>query len=122
MTAIDAKASIRMPFASSFARALTRLRDIHQDMTVAQVVCLLLVADRPGITQRDLHKLLDTTDSAASRIIALLSDVGSRGTPGMELVLMRENPNDRRERHIFLTAKGRRILEDIATDLKTGMS
>jgi len=81
-------------------------------------MCLFLIAGRPGIAQRDLYRLMDATDSAASRIVAMLSDIGSRNTPGLDLVSMEVNPQDRREKHLALTHKGRRLMDDILTDLK----
>jgi DNA-binding MarR family transcriptional regulator len=93
------------------------MRDLHPDMTVMQVLTLALIAESPGILQRDLYRQLGATDSAASRIVAILSDVGSRNTPGMGLVSMRVNPQDRRERLVELTSKGRRLWDDVSRDL-----
>lgn len=115
------KAAGRNPYtqlSASLVRVLSRLRDQHPDATITQAICLFLIAGSPGIAQRDLYRLMGTTDSAASRIVAMLSDIGSRNTPGMDLVSMAVNPEDRRERHLTLTAKGRRLMDDITTDLK----
>jgi DNA-binding MarR family transcriptional regulator len=87
-------------------------------MTVNQMITLFLIAENPGLTQRDLLVSLGTTDSASSRIIALLSDIGSRNVVGLALVEMKVNVQDRRERHLFLTSKGRRLMEDIGTDFE----
>ena len=100
-------------------KALGRLRDRHSDMTLQQAMSFFLVAEKPGITQRELYEALGTNDSVASRTVAILSDVGSRNTPGLDLVEMRINPEDRRERILRLTPKGRRLMDDIVNDLKT---
>lgn len=106
--------------ASRLVRSLSRFRDLHTDMTVAQLMCFMLIVERPGITQRDLYQLLGMTDSASSRIVAILSDIGSRGTPGLGLVDMRTNPMDRRERLLYLTHRGSRLAEDMQRDLAGG--
>lgn len=108
----------KMPLGASLVRALARLRDLHADMTITQIMALFMIAERPGITQRDLHVVLGTTDSASSRIVALLSEIGSRNLEGLHLVEMKVNVQDRRERHLYLTPKGRRICEDITNDIK----
>jgi DNA-binding MarR family transcriptional regulator len=98
-------------------KAFRRLRDRHADMTLLQAMCFFTVATKQGITQRALYEELSASDSAASRILAVLSDIGDRKTAGLDLVSMRVNPNDRRERLLYLTPKGRRLIDDIAADL-----
>lgn len=103
--------------AQALVKALGRLRDRHADMTLQQAMTFFLVAQNPGITQRALYEALGTNDSVASRTVAILSDVGSRNTPGLDLVEMKINPQDRRERVLRLTPKGRRMMDDIVEDL-----
>lgn len=98
-------------------RALQRFRDLRPEITALQVQVFLLVAERPGIPQSDLYKALGVSDSAASRIIAILSDIGGRYTEGFKLIEVSVNPNDRRERTIGLTTKGQRLAEDMARDI-----
>lgn len=104
--------------AAKLYRAFGRLRDRHVDMTLQQAMVFLYVAAHPGIAQRELFKALEVSDSAASRNLALLSDIGNRGLPGLDIVTMKVNPIDRRERLLDLTAKGKRLLADIMEDLK----
>lgn len=98
-------------------RALQRFRDLHPDVTALQVQVFLLVAETPGIPQSDLYKSLGVSDSAASRIIAILSDIGGRHTEGFKLIEVQVNPHDRRERRINLTTKGQRLADDVARDI-----
>jgi DNA-binding MarR family transcriptional regulator len=100
-------------------RALQRLRDIHPEMTVLQAQMLCVIAAHEGATQREVYGYLDANDSTASRILAILSDVGGRSVPPMNLVKMHPNPQDRRERLLTLTAKGKRLFNLIAHDLRT---
>lgn len=97
--------------------ALRHLPDRHVDMTLQQAMAFLYVAAHPGCTQREIFRALDTSDSAASRNLALLSEFGNRNTPGLELVVMRVNPLDRRERRVELTSKGKRLFADMLREL-----
>ena len=95
-----------------------RLRDRYQGMTVLQAMCFVQVAAVPGINQKRLYEELGATGSAASRILALLSDIGDRNTAGLDLVKSTMGGADSRERLLYLTPKGMRLLEEIAEDLK----
>lgn len=83
-----------------------------------QALCFAHVAQNPDITVSELHRALGSSDSVVSRIVAILSDIGNRGTPGLGLVDMRVDPSDHRVRRMSLTAKGHRLWDDIASDLK----
>jgi DNA-binding MarR family transcriptional regulator len=104
--------------ADKLFRVLRRLRDKHSDMTMLQGQALFLVAMKPGLSQRQLLAELNCNDSTVARIMALLSDIGDRKGPGLDLVVMKVNPLDRRERLLFLSPKGKRLMEDIALDLE----
>ena len=103
--------------AGALIKVLARLRDRHADMTLLQAMFFFTVAQKPGITQRELYEALGSNDSVASRTLAILSDLGSRNTPGLDLIEMRTNPLDRRERIVRLTRKGERLMQDIMDDL-----
>ena len=106
--------------ASKLYRAAFRLRDIHPDFTVSQLQLLCLVAETPGIIQAEVFQRLGQTDSAVSRNIALLTDIGTRYRDGLELIEVKVNPNDRRARLLSLTRKGKRLFEDIEGDFNGG--
>lgn len=96
---------------------LRRLRDRHPDMTLMQAQAFMHVAASPGITQIELSKVIEASDSAASRVIAMLTKYGSRNVAGMDLVAMELDLDDRRIRRCVLTAKGRRLMDEIKADL-----
>ena len=98
--------------ASKLIRALGRLREIHHAMTVLQVQHFLHIAANPGITQSRICQDLDSNDAA--RTLGLLSEYGD---PGLELIKMKLNPDDPRERFLYLTLKGRHLMDDIVKDL-----
>lgn len=104
--------------AGALHKALVRFRDLHPDITAQQILFLLAIATSPGITQRELYQWVGSNDSVASRTISLLTDYGNRHTPGLDLVRMEEDPNDRRRKTLELTAKGRRLMDDVTADLR----
>lgn len=104
-------------FSSRLSRALMRFRDEHAEATLLHVLFFLAIAENPGITQRKLYAMVGTNDSVSSRTIGLLGDQGSRTYEGLKLVAARRNPEDNREWLLELTAKGRRLLDDMRKDL-----
>jgi DNA-binding MarR family transcriptional regulator len=106
------------PYASiagRYLRALSRLREVHPDMTLLQAQFLFFVASNPGCTQRRVYEALDTTDSNAARTLAILSEYGGRNVEALNLVSMNVNPNDRREKLLDLTNKGKRLMDDLVS-------
>ncbi|MBW8827414.1 MAG: MarR family transcriptional regulator [Acidobacteria bacterium] len=64
------------------------------------------LAGREGCSQQALAEALGVVPS---RVVALVDELEARG-----LVERRLNPTDRRARALFLTANGRRVLEQVA--------
>lgn len=85
------------------------LRDIYPDMTLNQLVILLLVGANPGISQKQLMELSGLADSSASRIVAVLSEYGNRGTGPFHLIELRESKADRRYKDLHLTKRGQAL-------------
>lgn len=82
-----------------------------------QAMVLIHVAAHPGVSQNELFEALDSNDSTVSRTLALLSDIGDRKSPGLDLVRMQVDTVDRRRRLVYLTPKGKRLIGDIVGDL-----
>ena len=106
--------------ARAIYRAAFRLRDLHPDFTVSQLQLLALVALEPGCTQARVYERLAQSDSSISRNIALLSEIGNRYRGGLSLISVKVNQQDRRERLLFLTEKGKRLFRDIEGDFLYG--
>ena len=101
-------------------KALTRLREQHENMTVLQAMCLLFIAENPGATAHQIFEALGTSDSVVSRNLALLCDVGVRNSSPLGLVEMKINPADRREKLLTLTSAGRKLMNQGLTELARG--
>jgi DNA-binding MarR family transcriptional regulator len=76
------------------------------------------VVAKPGVSQRDILGSIGVSTSSVSRTLAVLSELGDRKTDGLELIKMEINPEDRRERLVHLSPKGRRLMEDLMNDLQ----
>lgn len=95
---------------------LRRFRNLSSDMTLAQVMTFLYVAAKPQALQHELWKEFGFADSVISRALAALTDVGLRQKEGLKLIRS-DQGEDRRERVLSLTAKGRHLRDDIVRDL-----
>lgn len=96
------------------------LQGIHPDMTLNQLLVLLLVATNPGITQRDIMDKAGLADSSASRIVAMLSDHGSRGSGPFYLIEATTGLGDRRHKPLRLTKKGQGLITRLASAMARG--
>jgi len=83
-------------------------------------MAFLYVAARPDITQRELLKVLDATDSVVSRAMAVISHVGAGGVDGLNLITMEEDPKDRRQKLLRLSRAGEKLAAEMLEDLNGG--
>jgi DNA-binding MarR family transcriptional regulator len=116
---VESEAGALEEFAGALLKVFERLADLRPEMTLQQAKCLLVIAAKPGITQRSLMQQINGNDSTVSRHLAQLSDLGDRNIPGMDVIKMQVNLDDRRERVLHLTPKGRRLLRDSEGDLRS---
>lgn len=87
-------------------------KKISTDITAQRLQILLAVYFNEGLSQRDLLQFLDMTSiTALSRNIADLSRLTSRKLKGPGLLELRPDPLNLRTKHVFLTGKGRRFME-----------
>lgn len=75
-------------------------------LTVTQAHALAHIAERPGITQRDLGDTLGLARATTSELVTQLADRG--------WITQHPADTDRRQRSLELTPAGRRITGDIA--------
>lgn len=104
------------------ARWLGRLGDalrvvrtsVAPDITVQRLLILLSVRAHEGMSQKELLGHLDDCSiTALSRNLADLSSLNSRKKPGPGLVELRTDPMNLRVRRVYLTDKGRALIDDL---------
>jgi DNA-binding MarR family transcriptional regulator len=92
---------------------LANLRRFDPEFTILWAELLLTVHKNPGITQSNLQEKCGIkAKSTASRALADVLMIRHG------LIRQEENPNNRRERLIFLTAKGERFVQDLEVELQ----
>jgi len=98
---------------NSLSLALRLSREaISQQVRASQVEMLLIIADTPGLTQKEIADRSDMTTSTVSRAVDVFSDSGRRDGKGgaAGLVEIRLDPDDERLKLVYLTEKGQAFL------------
>lgn len=97
---------------SALQRGLTlfdELRNLDPEIQAQTVTIFLLVASKPGMPMRDLEKLTGLASSSVSRNVAAMGKLHRGGRAGLDILVAKEAPLDRRSKLVFLTPKGHRI-------------
>lgn len=100
--------------------AIQEIRGIAPDVHGNTIAAFLMIAVKDGqMTQRDLIDHLGIESSAASRHAAILSSDGYKTSSGamrggLGLIEMRLSNEDRRTKHLHLTANGKALAKRIA--------
>ncbi len=82
----------------------------------AQIMSLILhVAKAPGLTMSALAERVGTSLSSVSRIVERLGARWGMTRAGDDLVSVEENPANRREKLVSLSAKGERFVQTLLT-------
>ena len=99
------------------------LRTLNPQFRLSQLDLLLTVAAKEGQSQTDLAMACDLTLAAISRAIDALGTSGRRDGKGSRLGFLRteRNPTDDRFVLVFLTDKGKKMLQTLA-DITYGES
>lgn len=99
---------------SRLIKLIEEFRKFDDTMEVQTIVTFLVVAMNPDIQLRDLQQKVGFSGAAASRNAAVLSDLPRKGgAPGHGLIEMRIAADDRRQRELRLSPKGRRVWQTI---------
>lgn len=88
-------------------------RELHPEMPMQMASTFLIIAMRPGISQRDLMKFSTISQQSISRNVAALSAINRHGEPGLDLVAQRRDPRDARITVLSLTASGKQLIERV---------
>lgn len=93
------------------------LRMLSSDMPIVQISILMEIATLEGVTQREISDRLGLPSSTTSRSVAALSDVDRLGKPGLDLVAMIPDIEDRRVKRLQITPRGRNLLRRLMPGL-----
>jgi DNA-binding MarR family transcriptional regulator len=108
-----------LPCLRGLTEVLERLNETHPDMTVRAAKVLLQVAAEEGLTQSEIIHKHGYTKTTVNRIIYLLTDKGTRGDgTGLRLVEKQGDGDDDRKKPLWLTPRGRRLVQDMIATLK----
>lgn len=95
---------------SALLELLRVLQTINPEFPLQYAVCLVLVSQDEGLSLTTLSGRADLSLSTTSRIVGALSQYRQSGKP-YNLVKLHIAPDERRRKEIYLTAKGREIIE-----------
>lgn len=100
---------------NSLLACLTLLRKLAPDITVSEMLAFLYVAENAGVRVKELAELMLTTQATASRAVRALVTKGSPGAlpPSRGWVVMSSNDREKISRHLYLTALGAEITEQL---------
>ncbi len=94
--------------------AIEEFRKLNPEMQAQTLLTFCAIASKEGeVGMKDIEQMTGMSSSSTSRNIAALGPYHRKGNPGMDLVVAFENPQDRREKLLKLTPKGRRVAESI---------
>lgn len=89
-------------------------RKLDTEMQMQTAMTFLLVAKNEGCTVKEVGEWLGLSGAASSRNVAALSEWHRKGRPGHNLVVSKTDLDDRRARKLFLTPKGRAVLNTLS--------
>lgn len=98
-------------------RVVEAFRTIDVEMPIQTAATFLIIAENEGISQQDIKDRLGMASSTASRNVAALSERHRLGKPGYNLVVQREDLEDRRRKTHHLTPQGRAVLRQVIDSL-----
>lgn len=93
---------------------LEEFRKIDPEMPIQMAVVFLNIASDEGLNMTELYKRSGISQSSVSRNVAALSKWHRLNKAGHDLVVTKEDPNERRRKVVFLTNKGRILADAIA--------
>ncbi len=96
-----------------FQLMIRQLMKIDPELRLNWVMCLYEIAMHEGITPGELAKRMSMPNTSLSAIIGVLGDKGRGKTP-YGLITTRTMKHDRRSHQLYLTDKGRTLIEKLA--------
>lgn len=97
-----------------YLKIVDAFRAIDQDMPIGQVAFFLHASREEGSSLRDIANMGNCKMATASRYLSTLSVRGRNMDDGLDLLYYEENPVDRRQKLIYLTDRGRKLLDALS--------
>lgn len=94
-------------------KVFTKLKGLDTDMTLAQALCLLLIARYEGLSLSELAAKAEVGMASASRYVSAMGKPGPRNKHALGFVTSTEDPLERRKKIIGLTSKGRAFINQL---------
>ncbi|KQV84354.1 MarR family winged helix-turn-helix transcriptional regulator [Rhizobium sp. Root1220] len=110
MTNAVSTANDRKPALFRTVQFIEQLRELFPDIPMQTISVFLLIAMKPGISQRDLLKLLDLSQAGISRNVMALGEMNRHGKPGLGLIVQRKDPFDNRQVMLSLSPSGKALV------------
>jgi DNA-binding MarR family transcriptional regulator len=104
-----------------FLDALRHLQKIDTEFPLQYAACLAEISLNEGCSLTSLAEKTNLSLSTVSRIVGALSDFRPNGAP-YGLIELKIAPEERRRKELYLTAKGKSLLQKISKTLETGLS
>lgn len=101
------------PSVQNAIKVFEEFRKLDPEMQMQTALIFLLIANNEGCSIGDLERWTGLTSASCSRNVAALSDIHRKGRPGHNLIVAKVDPNDRRQRNLFLTVKGKTVLNNV---------
>lgn len=94
-------------------KAVETIRAVDATMPVQALAAFLAIAIYEGENVNSIATRVDMPQSSASRNISSLTAWDWRKKPGLKLVEYREDPMNLSQKTLYLTPKGKRLIETI---------
>lgn len=94
------------------------LRELYPDMSLNMVLTLLEVAKGHGVSGRDIEKVCSVSQAAASRNLRFLDTWQRAGKEGLDLVEVRNDPLDYRNKLRYLNANGEALMKRLEETMR----
>ncbi|MGR9178452.1 hypothetical protein ACU8OR_23270 [Rhizobium leguminosarum] len=96
---------------------IEKFRELFPDIPMQTISVFLIIAMKPGISQRELLKLMGTSQSGVSRNVMALGDVNRHGKPGLGLIVQLRDPFDARQISLGLSPTGKMLVDRVIASL-----
>lgn len=98
--------------------AVQLLREEAPELPIQQLHLFLAIAMDEGVGTKDLEQRYGYTNAATSRNVTALYKYPGQGRSGLDWVRWQPSPMDGRKRELFLTDKGKEVIEKVLNRLE----